>query len=230
MEDPVIRLNRLDACAVSDAMDKLGMAGAVSGLEQRAGTGRIAGRVVTYRLVAHGEAAPAGGAPVRHLGTTAIERARPGDVVVAEQRTGIDAACWGGILTLGAKLKGIAGVVAEGPVRDLDEALAYDFPVFSRGATARTARGRLAEAATGEPVRVGEVRVCTGDYVIADRSGVVFVPTAEIERVLDAAEGLFAREAAMAKALLGGAPITEVMGANYENMLLPAQGTARRKE
>lgn len=228
MEDPVKRLKRLDTCAVSDAMDKLGLSGAVSGLEQRTGKGRIAGRVMTYRLVAHGQG-PATAGPVRHLGTTAIERAQPGDVLVAEQRTGIDAGCWGGILTLGAKVRGIAGVVAEGLVRDLDEALAYDFPVFSRGSTARTARGRVVEADTGEPVTVGDVRVCAGDYVIADRSGVVFIAAADIERVLDAAEVLFAREAAMAKALLDGCAITEVMGANYENMLQPPAGAADRR-
>lgn len=226
-ETLVQRLRRLDACAVSDAMDKLGLAGAVTGLQQRAGTGRIAGRVMTFRMVAHGQAAASQGA-VRHLGTTAIERARPGDVLVAEQRTGIDAACWGGILTLGAKLKGIAGVIAEGPVRDVDEAVAYEFPVFSRATTARTARGRIVEAETGEPVTVGDVRVCAGDYVIADRSGVVFVRAADVERVLDTAETLFAREAAMAKALQGGSDIATVMGANYENMLQPATDAADR--
>lgn len=225
MEDPVKRLKRLDACAVSDAMDKLGLPAAVTGLQQRAGQGRVAGRVMTYRMVAHGQGPAAAGA-VRHLGTTAIERAQPGDVLVAEQRTGIDAACWGGILTLGAKLKGIAGVIAEGPVRDVDEAVAYGFPVFSRAVTARTARGRIVEADTGEPVMVGDVRVRAGDYVVADLSGVAFVPSADIQRVLDTAESLFAREAAMAKSLLGGSAIADVMGANYENMLQPSADAA----
>jgi 4-hydroxy-4-methyl-2-oxoglutarate aldolase len=220
-EDPVKRLKRLDTCAVSDAMDKLGLKGAVGGLEQRAGNARVAGRVMTFRLVPHGQG-PATTGPARHLGTTAIERAQPGDVIVVEQRTGIESGCWGGILTLGAKVRGIAGVVADGLVRDLDEAVAYDFPVFSRGSTARTARGRVTEADTGEPITVGEVRVCAGDYVIADRSDVVFIAAADIERVLEAAEMIFAREAAMTKALLEGTPISQVMGANYENMLQPS--------
>lgn len=218
MDDPVIRLRRLDACAVSDAMDKLALAGAVGGLEQRAGSGRIAGRVMTFRLVAHGQLATNQG-PVRHLGTTAIEQAQQGDVIVVEQRTGVEAGSWGGILTLGAKVKGIAGVISDGLVRDLDEAVAYDFPVFSRGGTARTARGRVQEADTGKPVTIGDVRVCAGDYVIADRSGVVFVPATEIDRVLVTAEEIFAREMAMSDALRAGTPITEVMGANYEHML-----------
>ena len=53
----------------------------------------------------------------------------------------------------------------------------------------------------------------------ADGSGVVFISAENIERVLQTAEEIFAREAAMAKALYEGKPITEVMGANYEHML-----------
>ena len=51
-QEAVRRLNRLDVCAVSDAMDKLGLRGGVSGLDQRSSTRRIAGRVLTVRLVA----------------------------------------------------------------------------------------------------------------------------------------------------------------------------------
>ena len=155
----------------------------------------------------------------RHLGTTAIELARAGDVIVVEQRTGVDAGSWGGILTLGAKVRGIAGVIADGPVRDIDEARAYDFPIYCRALTARTARGRVVEAETNQPVTIGEVKVAAGDFVIADASGVAFIPAADIERVLDAAEAIAGREAAMAKALLAGTPIPQVMGGDYEFML-----------
>jgi 4-hydroxy-4-methyl-2-oxoglutarate aldolase len=216
--DNVKRLARLDVCAVSDAMDKIGLPCAVSGLEQRSTTRRLAGRVVTYRLVPAGEAPKHEGAP-RHLGTTAIEMAQPGDIIVVEQRTGIDAGSWGGILSLGAKVRGVAGVIADGPVRDIDEARTYDFPVYCKSLTARTARSRVAEAETGEPVNICGVKVATGDYAIADASGVVFIPAGDIERLLDAAEMIAGREAAMAKALLAGKPITEVMGADNEHML-----------
>lgn len=213
------RLARLDVCAVSDALDKLGIADQVaSGLEQRSSTRRVSGRVVTFRLVpAQGASAPAG--PVRHLGTRAIELAAAGDVIVVEQRTGIDAGCWGGILTLGAKVKGIAGVVADGPVRDIEEARAYDFPIYCRSLTSRTARARVVEADVNEPVTIGAVTVHPGDYVVADAGGTAFIPAARIEEVLAAAEMIAGREAAMAKALLAGRPVTEVMGADYEHML-----------
>lgn len=219
MDDIITRLKRLDCCAVSDAMDKLGISGRLaSGLEQRATTQRIAGRAQTYRLAPASDVPPAQGSP-RHLGTTAIEAAAPGDVIVVEQRTGIDAGSWGGILTLGAKLRGVAGVVVDGPVRDIDEARAYGFPVYSTALTARTARGRVAEIECNGPVTIRDVSVNPGDYVLADASGVAFIPADDAARVLDAAEAIAAREAAMAKALLAGRSITEVMGADYEHML-----------
>lgn len=218
MDDPVKRLSRLDVCAVSDAMDKLALHGGVSGLTQQSTTRRIAGRVVTYRLVSKADAPVVAGTP-RHLGTTAIEAARPGDIIVVEQRTGIDAGSWGGILSLGAKVRQVAGVIADGPVRDIDEARTFDFPVFCRSLTARTARGRVAEAETNGVITVGDVQVAAGDYVIADASGVVFIAARDIERLLDTAEDIVGREAAMAKALLAGTPIGQVMNADYEHML-----------
>ena len=58
-----------------------------------------------------------------------------------------------------------------------------------------------------------------GDYVIADLSAVIFIAAADIARVLDAAETIAAKEAAMAEALAGGEPISQVMAGNYEHML-----------
>ena len=77
----------------------------------------------------------------------------------------------------------------------------------------------MVEAEVNTPVTIGEVTVNPGDLVIADASGVAFVPAARAAEVLDAAEMIAGREAAMAKALLAGKPITEVMGADYEHML-----------
>src|SRR4051812_28609107 len=90
----VRRLRRLDCCAVSDALDQLKLPGAVVGLSQRSGEGRIAGRVITVKL---GTGAPPPGPP-KHLGCTAIEQGGPDDVIVVEQRSGVEAACWGGLL------------------------------------------------------------------------------------------------------------------------------------
>jgi 4-hydroxy-4-methyl-2-oxoglutarate aldolase len=213
-DDVIARLGKLDSCAVSDALDRLGLQGAVSGIEPRSVRKRLAGRVRTVTLgPATGVAAP------RHLCTTAIEASDPGDVIVVEQRTGIEAAGWGGILSTGAKVKGVAGVIVDGPARDVDEAIELGFPVYARAATARTARGRIVETATGQPVKIGEITVNAGDYVLADSSCVVFVKAADIERVVTEAERIAAREGAMAKAARDGQPMGTVMGADYEKLL-----------
>jgi 4-hydroxy-4-methyl-2-oxoglutarate aldolase len=209
------RLKNLDCCAVSDALDKLHLMGVVTGLAQLSSTRRIAGRVLTFKL---GVGTLTSGV-IRHNGTTSIMSAQPGDIIVVEQRSGVHAASWGGILSLGAKLRGIGGVIAEGLVRDIDESRQHDFPVFGRGLTPVTARGRIVELSNNQPIKVGDVEVKAGDYAIADGSGVVFIGAENIERVLTTAEEIVAREAAMAKALYEGKPITEVMGANYEHML-----------
>ena len=209
------RLRRLDCCAVSDALDRLGLSGVVTGVPQQSGGARIAGAAITVKL-GTGEPPPG---PARHLGTTAVEAGSSDHVIVVEQTTGIDAGSWGGLLTLGAKLRGIAGVVADGPVRDIDEARSYDFPIFTRALTARTARGRIVEKGTNIPVTVWGLTVVPGDFVIADSSAVIFIQAETIDRVLDGAESIVTRESAMAKALARGTPISQVMGGNYEHML-----------
>jgi regulator of RNase E activity RraA len=213
-DDLIARLGRMDSCAVSDALDKLGLTGEVTGLHRYSTERRIAGRVLTVKM------GPADGRPsTRHLCTAAIEAAQPGDIIVIEQRTGIDAACWGGNLSIGAKVRGVTGVIVEGPARDIDDSRKLDFTVYAREHTARTARGRIIEVATNEPVQVGDVTVSPGDYVIADASAVVFVAASEIERVLAAAEDIMAREEKLAQAIAAGIPISQVMAGNYENML-----------
>jgi 4-hydroxy-4-methyl-2-oxoglutarate aldolase len=211
----VRRLSRLDTCAVSDALDKLKLGSVILGVPRQSGEGCIAGRVITVKL-GTGET-PRGGA--RHLGTTAVESAGPADIIVIEQHANAEAGSWGGLLSLGASVRGVAGVIVDGPVRDIDEARALQFPVFARKLTAKTARGRIVELGTNVPISFEGVAVHPGDYAIADSSAVIFIRAAEIGRVVDEAEAIAAKESAMANALRAGEPIGAVMGANYEHML-----------
>lgn len=210
------RLARLDCCAISDALDQLGLPPSVTGLVPLAARRRISGQVITVTLAA-GKAPES--APARHLCTTAIDMATGGQVIVVEQRTGIECAGWGGILSNAARLGGVSGVIVEGLARDIDEARDIGFPVYARGATARTARGRIHEASTGDPVTVGHVTVNAGDWVVADGSGTAFIPSHRIGDVLAAAERISVRESEMTKAVLTGVPVSQVMGANYEYLL-----------
>lgn len=210
------RLRRLDACGLSDALDRLQLTGVASGVPQQSGTNRIAGLVTTLKL---GVSTPASGTHKSHLGTLAIELSGPDNIIVVEQISGVDAACWGGLLTLGAKIRGVTGVIADGLLRDADEARAMNYPIFANGLTARTARGRVTELGTNIPVCVWGIVVKPGDFVLADRSAVIFISAQNIDAVLDTAESIVAREAVMSKAILKGSAISKVMGGDYENML-----------
>jgi regulator of RNase E activity RraA len=216
---PTARLGRLDTGAVSDALDRLGLPGTVHGIHARWPGSRLAGRLVTVQLKAAGPS----DVPRRHLGVTAIATARPGDLVLVAAGERTDAAAWGGLLSLAAQLKGLAGVIVDGACRDVDESREVGFPVFARAAVPTTARGRLVEEATGVPVRVAGVTVNTGDLAIADASGVVFVAAARAEEVLALAEEVARRESLMAQDLRSGKGVVDVIGASYESMLEPRE-------
>jgi regulator of RNase E activity RraA len=209
------RLRALDVCDLSDALDALKLTPAVTGLRPLGMVRPVAGRAVTVRLVAGTPPAAA----TRHLGTAAVAAAGPDDVIVIEQRSGVDAAAWGGILSRAALHRGIAGTLIDGPGRDVEEAAAIGYPVYARSSTARTARGRIYEAACQEPIAFGDTDVAPGDYVAADRSGCVVIPATRILDVLARAEDIKTKSEDMARAVERGLPVSQVMGGNYETML-----------
>jgi regulator of RNase E activity RraA len=213
--ETLARLSAMDTCALSDALDKLGLAGQVTGLRRESGQGRIAGVAVTVKL---GTGDPPPGPP-SHLGTRAIEASDEHSVIVIEQRTGVEAGCWGGLLTRGARHVNVRAVVADGPVRDIDEARELEFPIFTNRLTCFTARSRVVEKATNVPVEIGGVTVNPGDYIVADGSAVIVIRPENVAVVLAAAEDICAREAAMIAEMAKGTPMSDVLGGNYEHML-----------
>ena len=100
---------------------------------------------------------------------------------------------WGEVLAVAAQHRGIAGLLIDGGVRDRDELRDLRFPVFSRRnsvvGTRKHYHGQL-----GIPVRVGGVVISTGDLIVGDADGAVAIPAAEIDRVLDAADGRIEQE------------------------------------
>ena len=211
----VARLERLDTCAVSDALDRLGLTGAVLGVGPLWPCPRVAGRCVTVKIK------PAGmERPRQHLCTSAIAAAAPSDVIVVDNGGRIDVAAWGGLLSLAARVKQVRGVIVDGACRDLDESRELGFPVYGRAAVQVTARGRIMQQSFNEEIAFAGVQVHPGDLVIADLSGVVFVPAARELDVIAQAEALAEREAAMAEAIRGGRSVLEVMETmGYEAML-----------
>ena len=216
MTDNIVdRLRQIDTCAVSDALDALGLKGTVIGIKPISVLRRVSGRVQTVKLDHASE-----NVPKVHLCSAAVDAAESGDVIVVENHAREDAAGWGGILSTAAAHKGLSATIVDGPVRDADESRDVDYPVFARSAIPFTARGRIAEHAWNIPVDIGGVTVNPGDLVLADGSGVVFVDQNREEDIVAKAEEIAAKEAAMAAAVRQGKKVSDVMGGDYENMLL----------
>ena len=156
---------------------------------------------------------------MRHLVQRCGRIGRSGRVLVIETAHRHRRGRVGGVLSNAAQAAGVEGVIVDGPARDIDEAAELGFPVYARGATARTARGRIYEEGFNIDVTVGELTVHPGDLIIADRSGVAVVPEDRAEDVMGKAESIVARERAMTEAVRRGQPVSEVMGASYERML-----------
>ncbi len=208
------RLARLDTCAVSDALDKLGLEGVLLGLQALSNPRRIVGKVITVQLEeANGRTS------ARHLGTQAVDAAGPENIILVANGGRTNISGWGGILSQGAVRQGVAGVIVDGACRDVDESQELGLTLYARNAVPLTARNRVIETAFNQPVVVNGLSVTPGALVIADGSGVVFVDISQAEEIISTAEEIASREKAMAEAVRAGKPLVEVMGANYENLL-----------
>lgn len=210
------RLDRLSTTNVSDALDALGLKGSTYGVNKMyEGCEKIIGEAVTMKVVAAGLTKS-----TTHMGVNAIEAAKEGDVIVIDNGGRIDVNCWGGVLSTGAKYKGVSGVVIDGACRDLDECIELGFPVYARATICATARGRVMEEATNVMVSFHGVQVRPGDIVMGDITGVVFIPQERLEDVVAKAETLLEKEEAMCRDIKSGMSMMEVdKKYNYENML-----------
>jgi regulator of RNase E activity RraA len=210
------RLAKLDTCAVSDALDSLNLKGATWGVRPQWQCPKIAGRAVTMKIKPTGLQQP-----TQHLGTAPVEAAQPGDIIVIDNGGKLEFSCWGGLLALSAKLKGVSGVVIDGASRDIDEARDLEFPVYARGVVPMTARGRVMQESYNQEIQFAGVQCHPGDLVLADGSGVIIIAKEKENEVVAAAEAIYAKEQEMAAGIrkgYSGLEMLEKLG--YEQMLM----------
>lgn len=179
---------------IADAMDDLGLEnGVATGLHPiDRHMPRMAGLAVT---VLQGPRRPGAGRErlTRHP-KVMEETAQPGDVMVISVGGRVDACSWGGILSLRARKKGLAGLVIDGAARDINEMVEAGLPAFIRGATPRASHLVLETLTANQPIDCAGVHVRPGDIVVGDDTGVVFIPVEHAEKVLQAAREIKARE------------------------------------
>lgn len=204
---PVLdRLAALDTNTVSDALDFLGLPGATRGLRPLWDCPKIVGRASTIQL-----GPKTGTAPTLHLISPVIDAVR-GDERVLVIAGGVDGiSCWGDILANAALRKQVRGSVIDGMSRDIEGSESIGYPIFGRGITMISARNRVVQLSSGQPVTMAGVRVREDDYVIADRCGAVFVPAERIEEVLELAGRIARRQDGMVQAVRAGRSVAAVM-------------------
>ncbi|MGA5356100.1 RraA family protein [Streptomyces purpurascens] len=202
MSGLLARLRALPTAALSDALDRIGVEGALHGLSPLSDGFRAAGPAFTVRY-----------APVDESGAGTVgdflDDVPPGSVVVIGNDGRTDVTVWGGIMTGLAAHRGIAGTVIDGVCRDVSASLAQGYPLFSRGRFMRTGKDRVRLVSVGEPVTVSGVEVRPGALVCADADGVVVVPAAEAGRVAEIAERIEQVEAGIVDAARRGSTLRE---------------------
>jgi regulator of RNase E activity RraA len=163
-------------------------------------------RTAIYREVVH---VPEGHNPYA-LEIELVDSLKPGEVAVMACGGSSRIAPWGGLLSTAAKVRGAAGCVTDGFVRDIKTIAALGFPVYHAGIAPLDSKGRGEIVAIDQPVRCGGVLVSTGDLVFGDADGVVVVPRRLEAQVIEAALNKVNSEDSTTEALMRGESLAEV--------------------
>lgn len=215
----VVRASKLDCALLSDALDRLSIAGQCQKIKPCDPSFRLAGRAFT----------------VLYEPTTIetgnvgdfIDDVPPGRVVVIDNRGRDDVGTWGNILTEFAHHKGIAGTVIDGNNRDVALCRELGYPIFSFYTWMRTGKGRIQLKGLEVPVIIGGVVVNPGDIVRGDADGVVVIPKVREAEVLDIAEHIAHEEQQLRDAIRTGMRMDEARKKfRYHDLQSPAYDRA----
>ena len=197
----VERVSKLDTATLSDAFDKLRIYGQAYKIKARDPKFRLAGRAYTLFY------GPAANPP----GTVGdyIDDVPTGSVLVLDNNGRDDVTVWGDILTEIAHRRGLGGTVINGICRDVALCMELGYPVFSKDNWMRTGKDRVQLNAVNVPVNLGNVRVEPGDLLRGDADGVVVIPKAHEDQILEIAESIEMAENAIREAVRNGMRLDE---------------------
>ena len=182
---------------VADAQHKKG---AMKGIHPRIKhNAKMVGRALTVHTVNGDWAKP----------VEAIDRAKPGDVIVIDACGG-EIAVWGELASWSCKTKGVAGVVIDGAARDIDAIIDLEFPCFSRYLSSNAGEPK-GFGGIGHEIVCGGVTVRTGDWIVGDESGVVVIPQENAVEVANRALDVMERENRVREEIKKGGTLSSVM-------------------
>ncbi|MEA3136983.1 MAG: 3-hexulose-6-phosphate synthase / 6-phospho-3-hexuloisomerase, partial [Thermoplasmata archaeon] len=187
-------------CSTSNVSDAMHRKGAMDGgIVARQTGARIAGRAVTV-FTADGDWAK----PVE-----AIDQAMLGDILVVDSR-GTQTAMWGELASHSSQVKGLAGVVIDGAIRDIDDIRAMGFPAWSRWVVPNAGEPK-GYGEIGAEVRCGGQAVRSGDWIVADDMGVVVVPQEQAQEVANRSVEVHERENRLREEIRRGKTLSSVL-------------------
>jgi regulator of RNase E activity RraA len=182
------------------------------------GQPRLVGRAFTLRFVPAREdlATPASwGAPISTR--AAIEAMPEGCIAVVDAMGVTDAGIFGDILCARMRKRGVAALVSDGVVRDLDGVLGTGLPVWCQGTAAPASVAGLTFVAWQQPVGCGGVAVFPNDVIVVDNDGAVLIPQAIVEEVASAAVEQELLEGWIMTQVDAGVPLPGLYPPNAEN-------------
>jgi 4-hydroxy-4-methyl-2-oxoglutarate aldolase len=141
----------------------------------------------------------------------AAAEAPAGSVLVVDVGIERELGYWGEVLTTAAQTRGIAGLVIDGGVRDVDALHRLGFPAFSASIALPGATKKL-PGSVGVRASAGDVEVCHGDWIVGDADGVTVVPGASLDAVLEAGRQRAVKELGLFEALRAGKTTIELLG------------------
>ncbi len=181
---------------IADAMQKRGPMRGISPLVAGA---KMVGRALTVRTADGDWAKP----------VEAIDRAKEGDVIVIDVGGG-PTAVWGELASWSCKVKGIAGVVIDGAIRDIDTIRGIGFPAFARSIYPAAGEPK-GHGEIGSEVQCGGQTVRTGDWIVGDESGVVVIPQEMAVEIANRALDVNERENRIREEIKRGGTLSSVL-------------------
>lgn len=206
-DDTVKRLGAIFTSTLSNALEDIGEDGVILGLPSVGPDMRCAGRAVCVAQTT----GPAGAFPGSDFKVGAMIDAADGGDIVVVANNGHCVSSWGGTASYAAKLKGIAGLIVDGGVRDREEMIEHAFPVFSRHMVPTTGRTRIRVDEIGGTVTLCGIKVATGDIIVADGTGIVCIPQDRADEVLKIAEALQSDDEQAVRELTNGLTFSQAM-------------------
>ena len=147
----------------------------------------------------------------------AVAQAPRGSVLAATVAGDLSRGYWGEVLATAAQAAGVAALVIDGTVRDLDRLEAMEFPVFARG-TSLPGANKSGPGEIGGTIALGDVTVRTGDWLVGDVDGVVTFSAEALDGIIAAAQAREDKERGMIDRLKAGATTVELLGLDVSSI------------